>query len=136
MTIVLSAQASNSQLDALAELLDDGYLRLYSGQRPASPDVSINGQLMLAELRFNKPAFSPAENGMLRAKRIKADPSAANSGQVGWYRAFAKDGKTAIIDGSVGTKDADMIVNITEIQKTASFSIQDYRLRTRNNTGQ
>lgn len=132
MTILLSNEAANRQLDALAELLDGGYLRLFTGDRPSSPDVPIKDQVMLAELRFNKPAFHSADNGILRAKPIKGDPSAANSGEVTWYRAFSKDGRTAVIDGTVGTENADCIVNVTDIQKTASFSIHEYRLRTRN----
>lgn len=124
--------AANAQLDALAELLDGGFIRMYSGSRPVSVDVPIKDQLLLAELKFGRPAFFQAENGMLRAKSIKGDTSAANSGVVSWYRAFSKDGKTAIIDGSVGTKDADLIVNFTEIQKTATFALKEYRLRTRN----
>lgn len=131
MSISLSTAASNHQLDALAELLDGGYLRLYAGQRPATPDVQVKDQSLLAELRFSRPAFDPADSGTVRATQIRSDPSAAASGQVAWYRAVAKDGKTAIIDGSVGTQDADMIVNFTEIQKTAKFSVSEFRLRTR-----
>lgn len=131
MTISLSMDAANRQLDAVAELLDDGFLRVYEGERPSSPDVPIKNQTMLAEMRFSSPAFKPADNGILRAAQMKNDPSAASGGKPSWYRAFARDGKTAVIDGTVGTQDADMIVNLPEIQKTAKFSVGEFRLRTR-----
>lgn len=131
MTITLSTAAANAQLDALAELLDGGFIRVYTGPRPPSPDVPVKSQVLLAELRFSRPAFAAAEDGVLKARSIKADPSAANTGEVVWYRGFFKDGKTAVIDGDVGTKDADMIVNFTDIQKTATFAVNEYRLRTR-----
>lgn len=131
MSITLSMYAANCQLDAVADLLDDGFLRVYAGERPSSPDVPVKSQTMLAEMRFGTPAFKPADNGVLRAAQMKNDPSAASSGKPTWYRAFARDGKSAIIDGSVGTQDADMIVNLPEIQKTAKFSVGEFRLRTR-----
>lgn len=131
MSISVSDAATNAQLDTLASLLDGGYLRLFTGQRPSSPDAAISSQTLLAELKFGRPAFNAASDGMLRARAIKPDDSVAQSGTVGWYRAYMRDGKTAIIDGTVGTKDADMIVNFTDVQKTAIFSIQDFRIRVR-----
>lgn len=135
MTISLSMLAANAQLNALAKLLDDGYIRMYTGNRPASTDIEVQDQTIVSELRFGQPAFFKAENGLLRAKPIKADPSAANGGHITWYRTFMSDGKTAVIDGSVGTKEADLIVNFVDIQKTASFSLHEYRLRNRNVIG-
>ena len=33
----LSDEAANAEADAVAELLDNGYLRIYNGSQPAKP---------------------------------------------------------------------------------------------------
>lgn len=131
MTVSLSELAANVQLTALSRLFDGGFLRVYTGPRPQSPDEPINEQRLLAEVRFSSPAFRKPKNGYVRSREIEPDPHAApeGDGEASWYRVFAADGETALIDGTVGTHDADMLVSSTTIQRSAKFSIMEYRLR-------
>lgn len=129
MTLTFSQIAHATQLAALTTLLDDGYLRVYDGKRPSTPDSPIEDQVLLAELRFDRPSFSVESNGSVRANQIKPEKSARADGNVSWYRTFTRDGKTPVLDGTIGTADADIIVARTDIQATARFSINDYRLR-------
>src|SRR5437660_742362 len=61
----LSESAANVQADALAELLNNGFLRLYDGSQPFTANHPIDSQRLLAELRFGIPAFHLAEAGIL-----------------------------------------------------------------------
>jgi hypothetical protein len=117
-----SIAARNAALDALAALANSGYIRIYSGSQPATPETAASGTL-LAELRFNATAFGAAASGVITAGAITADSSADNTGTAGYYRALKSDGTTALWDGSVSTSGADLNLNSTAIQSAASVSI-------------
>ena len=105
----------NAQANALATLLNSGYLRIYSGTQPATADTAIGAQVLLAELRFNATAAPSAVSGLLTFNAITADSSADASGTAAWFRALKSDGTTVVMDGSVGTSAANMIVATTTI---------------------
>lgn len=117
-----SIAARNAELDALAALANSGYLRIYTGAQPATPETAASGTL-LAELRFGVTAFAAAADGAIAANAITADSSADNTGTAGWFRVLKSDGTTALWDGSVGTSGSDLNLNSTAIQSGANVSI-------------
>ena len=117
-----SIAARNAALDALAPLVNSGYLRIYSGSQPATPETAASG-VLLAELRFNATAFGAAAAGVLTANAITGDSSADATGTAGYYRVLASDGTTALWDGSVNTSGADLNLNSVAIQSGAAVSI-------------
>lgn len=119
----ISINARNVQLDALRVLLDGGFLRIYDGAQPASPDTAITTQVLGAELSLGNPAFGAAVNGVITANAITADASANATITATWFRAFKADGTTAVIDGSVGTSASNLILNSTSIVATAPVSV-------------
>lgn len=114
MAIQKSIVARNAELDALAPLANNGYIRIYSGSIPATPETAASGTL-LAELRFGATAFGAAASGVITANAITQDSSANNTGTAGYYRALQSDGTTALWDGTVGTSGADLNLNSTSI---------------------
>jgi hypothetical protein len=48
MSLSASAANRNAALDARVARLNGGYLRVYSGTRPANPDTAGAGQTLLA----------------------------------------------------------------------------------------
>lgn len=118
----ISVVARNTQLDALRVLLDGGFIRIYDGAQPASPDTAISTQVLLAELSLANPAFGAASAGVITANAITADSSANATGTAAWFRAVKADG-TAVIDGSVGTATANLILNTLSIIAGAPVSI-------------
>jgi hypothetical protein len=98
----LAAATVNAQADALARQLDNGYLRLYSGAQPASADVAITDQVLLAELRFNATSALAATDGVLTFNAITSDDAANATGLATWFRCLRANGTTAVIDGTVG----------------------------------
>ena len=128
--MALSPKRSNTAVsaaaDAVCPLLNNGYLRLYTDPKPANADTAISSQTLLAELRFGSTAFGAASNGVATANAITADSSADNTGTATWFRALKSDGTTAVLDGSVGTSSADLILNSVSISAGAQVSVTSF----------
>lgn len=97
----LATSLANAQADLLARLLDNGYLRLYTGAQPADADTALSGQTLVAQLRFAAVSAPAATNGALSFTPPVSVYSMAG-GTVTWFRALADDGSTVVFDGSVG----------------------------------
>ena len=108
MAIKLSTVARNAAANAVVDLADDGYIRIYDGTQAANPQTAIGSQVLLAELRFGTPAFGGAATGTATAEAITADSSANNTGTATWFRVLQSDGTTVLWDGTVGTSGADL----------------------------
>lgn len=122
----IAAATVNSQANSLATLLNSGYLRIYDGTQPATADTAISTQVLLAELRFNATAAPSASGGVLTFNAITADSSADASGTAAWFRALKSDGTTVVMDGSVGTATANMILSTTTITATQTVSCSSF----------
>lgn len=126
--IDISAAFANTAMDAAGALLNNGYLRIYSGSKPAGPGTAITTQTLLAELRYNATAFAAAAGGVLTANAITQDASANASGTATWYRGLASDGTTAHLDGTVGTSGCDLNLSTTTIVAGVPVAITSYTL--------
>lgn len=118
-----SIVSRNAELDALAPLANTGYLRIYDGAQPATPETAVGAQVLLAELRLNATAFGAAASGVITANAITDDSDANATGTAAWYRLLKSDGTTVLWDGSVGTSSADLIMNSVAIQIHARVSV-------------
>lgn len=102
---------------------DNGYIRIYTATRPATPSTAITTQTLLAELRFANPAAASVTNGVITFDSISPDTSANATGTAAWARCLKSDGTTAICDLNVGTSDANIIVSTTAISAGVQVSI-------------
>lgn len=126
LTPKLSNAAANAAVDAVAALLNNGYLRIYDGAQPTDADTALGAQVLLAELRFNATAFAGAVAGAAAANALTADSSANATGTASWFRALKSDGTTVVFDGSVGTSGANLNLNSTAIQSGAAVSVSAF----------
>lgn len=110
----MSNFAVNTEANALASLFDSGFIDIYDGVQPANADTAITTQNRLVRLTFGSPAFPAAVNGVLTANAITGGVATA-SGTGSWYRIFKSDGTTVILDGSVGTSNANITLSTTTI---------------------
>jgi hypothetical protein len=122
----MSNAAVNAEADALSDLLDNGYLRIYDGSQPANADTAVGAQTLLAELRFNATASGAAVAGVITFNAFTADSSANATGTASWFRALKSDGTTAVMDGTVGTSSSDLVLNSTAIQSGAEVSVTSW----------
>lgn len=121
-TPVMSIIAAKAALDAVTALVNGGgtgHLFIRSGAPPATTLTADSGTLG-ATLTLSATAFgastSATSNGLATAtaNSIASDTNAANSITAGHFR--IKNGSSVcILQGTVGTSSADLILNTTTI---------------------
>ena len=110
--LVLENDAVNAQANALATLCNNGYIRIKT-----AADVT------LAELRFGATAFEAAAAGVLTANAITPEDAALDNGTASKYEVYKSDGTSLLWTGTVGTADADLVLNAVVITAGAQVSI-------------
>jgi hypothetical protein len=106
----LSLAGWNLALDAALNTLNSGFLDLYDGAQPATPDVAVSAQVKLAHMPLGATAFGASASGVKTANAITNGTGLAVSTAT-WFRAYKSDGTTAVIDGSAGTAATDLVLN-------------------------
>lgn len=106
----------NSMLDTITALAGgSALLRIYSGSQPSTGGAETT---LLAQLTMNSTFAPPASSGVLTANAIAPNTSAAATGTATWFRIYASNGTTIVMDGSVSTVAAgtgDMRLDSTSI---------------------
>lgn len=114
------------QANALAELLNNGFIDIYEGPQPESPDESVGLRKLCVSLKFGSPAFMPAVMGIISANPISSNKSVADVNPATWARCFRADHKTAVMDVSAGTKDANIILPNTHIVRGITIGVSSF----------
>lgn len=118
--------AASAAADAVVDLADAGAaaakLRIYDGTQPTTADTALGAQVLLAELTMSDPAFGAASNGVATASAITTDASANATGTATWGT-IVDSNNNRIMDFSVGTASADLILNTTSIVSGASVAV-------------
>jgi hypothetical protein len=114
LTTQISAAARNAMIDALAALLNGGYLDIYDGTQPAGPGTAITSQVKLARLTLAATAFGASASGVATANAVTG-ANALATGTATWFRALKTDGTTAVLDGSVGTAGCNLNLSTASI---------------------
>jgi hypothetical protein len=125
----LSNAAVNAEADALSALLNNGYLRIYNGSKPAGADVALSGQTLLAELRFANPAAPGAVAGVITYSALTPDSDADATGTASWGRCLKADGTSAVKDvtvGDAGDAPVNVQLNSKAIQQHAQVSVSSF----------
>lgn len=122
----LAYATCNAQADALGALLDGGYIDIYDGSQPANADTAVTTQTKLARLQFGDPAFGAAVNGVIEANAITGEDAALASGTATWCRLVKGDGSTVVMDGTVGTSNANLVLAATSIGAGAQVEASSF----------
>ena len=120
--------AVKAELDALAPLFNSGYLYIYDSTYPDGTTAALTTQSQIVRLTFNTTAFSTGAVGYpctITANAITAANSTFSSTAT-WYRATGSSTGTALVQGTVGTASADLVLNATAISSGASVSVSSY----------
>ena len=113
--------------DIISYIGTSGLLSIYSGTQPTNPDTALSGNTLLAQCALSS-TFAPAPSGgVLTANAIATQTSANATGTAAWGT-LTTSGGTRIVDFSVGTASADLILNTTAIIAGASFSVTSFVL--------
>ena len=115
----------NAALDAAFDALNSGLLRVYDGTQPTDADTAIGSQVQLSELSLGATAFGAASSGSKAANAIASDNSADATGTASWHSLLLSGG-TRVIDGSVGTANADLVLDTVSINATEVVACSSY----------
>jgi hypothetical protein len=132
---VISMAAAIAALNAVTALLNTGgagHINIYSGSPPAGGTlVAASGTLLSSGCTLSATAFPTAVDGVTTglatatANAVGTDNNCAATGTAGYYRALNGAG-TVIIQGTVGTAAADMILNTVAIVQGSSVAITSW----------
>jgi len=117
MALGINVTTRNAMLDAITSRAGaSALLQIYDGSRPATGGAVTT---KLAQLTCNASAFAAAaSSGVLTINAISSDLSADATGTATWFRIYASNGTTHVLDGSVSTIAAgtgDMQLDSTSI---------------------
>lgn len=139
----LSKVAAKAGLSAIVGKLDTGVganakIKIFNGTQADSPDDAVFTGTTLAEIDLGAAAVFPsgavtgngADANYVVANRTGdvTDTNANAAGTASWFRAVNKSG-IAIIDGSVGTAAADLILNSVAISTGQTVKITNWKMR-------
>lgn len=96
-------------------------IRIYDGSQPANANTAITTQTLLVSLPVSG-TFGTDSNGTITLSAVTS-ASAVATGTASFFRIVKSDGTTVVMDGSVGTSNADMILNTTAIANTQTVAI-------------
>lgn len=101
MTIGLNSTLRNNRANQITSRAGaNAILRIYSGTRPATGGAETT---ILAQLTCNATFAPSASGGVLTLNPISSDTSANATGTATWFRIYASDATTHVMDGSVST---------------------------------
>lgn len=113
MTLLYSNATRHAQNEGLITYADTNTtFCLYTGTQPANADTAITTQVLLVALPISG-VFGTDSDGTLTLSTV-TPTNAAATGTTTFFRVFKSD-NSVVMDGSVGTSSADLILNTVDI---------------------
>lgn len=97
-------------------------LMIYAGTKPATADTAITDQTLLVTFTLPAASSNSITNGVITFGAI-SDATAVADGTAAFFRVVGSDTNTIVCDGTVGTSDADLVLNSASITNGANVSI-------------
>ncbi len=119
--VASSAVSRNLGLDAELDQLNSGFIDIYDGARPATPETAVSTQNKLARLTFGATAFAAASAGSKAANSITNGTGLVASTAT-WAR-LLKSNSTATHDINVGTSGTTLVLTIAAVTVGGTVSI-------------
>jgi hypothetical protein len=112
----------NAQQNGLITYAGTGALiNIYAGAQPANANTAISGQTLLVTLTVTG-SFGTDSNGTITLSTV-ANGTAVATNTATFFRITKSDTTTVVMDGSVATSDADLVLNNTSIATGQVVSI-------------
>lgn len=126
MTSRLTSEIVNAQAQIIADALNGGYMRIYSGTQPLTANTAISEDAAeLATLNFGTPAFASIVQGQLTANPLTGGLAIAD-GIATWFRLYKNDGVTPVLDGNISTTLGNLVLPTTTITTGITIEITNY----------
>ena len=119
-------QYSNGTRDAQQQGLilyagSGAIIHLYTGTQPVNANTALSGNTLLVSLTISG-SFGTDSNGTLTLGSV-TNGTAVATGTATFFQITKSDNSTVVMNGSVGTSDADMVLNTTTINSGETVSI-------------
>ncbi len=115
----------NAKLDCnTTEVGAAGKLEIYSGTKPAAGGAEGT---LLASFTLGSP-FAPAASGGVLSPTLPSATTGAATGTAGWARVTKADGSTWVMDLTVGTSGAQVILNTLSITSGGAVSVTSWTI--------
>lgn len=119
-------QYSNGTRDAQQQGLityagSGAIIHLYTGTQPANANTALSGNTLLVSLVISG-SFGTDSNGTLTLGSVTSGTAVA-TGTATFFQITKSDNTTVVMNGSVGTSNADMVLNTTTINSGETVSI-------------
>jgi len=113
----------NDMVDALLAYLGaQGKLIIYEDVVPATADTALDGaNTVLATFTMASPSGTVTTNVLTITP--PADVLCTHTGTATFFRVYKNDGTTKVWQGTVGTADADLVLNSAALANGATVSI-------------
>ena len=112
----------NAQNNALIAYAGTGaIMKLYTGTQPASANAPITTQVLLVSLPI-PGVFGTDVNGTLTLNAVTPSIVVA-AGTATFFRITKSDNTTVVLDGSVGTTSADLILTEVDLYPLETVTI-------------
>ena len=132
MAITLSTLARNARLNAIETYAGGtAILNIYqitTGSAAPSADVNVFPGTVLAAITNPADYFTAASGGSMVKNGTWSDTSADAAGTAGYFRLCKNDGTTCVMQGTVGTAGADMIVDNAVFAAGQTFTVTTFTL--------
>lgn len=110
-----SVDQANLVNDARTAAYDDGYMKVYTGSRPANVAAGVSGTL-LGILTFGSTAFGSSSNRVATANTITQESSADNTGTIGYVACFdSSDTLVSLHSAGISGSGAECIFNTLSV---------------------
>lgn len=115
-------------MNNVGTMLDGGYLYIYSGSKPSSPNYTDEDSLKLVQFSFSSPAFQQSISGTAMANSLSTG-IANETGVASWFRCKSLDLSKSVFDGTVGIdSDFDLTLERVEIATGDEISISSFKI--------
>jgi hypothetical protein len=112
----------NAQQNGLITYAGSGSkINIYSGAQPTNANTAISGQTLLVTLTVSG-SFGTDSNGTITLSTV-TNGTAVATGTASFFRITQSNNTTVVMDGSVATSDADLVLNNTSIATGQVVSI-------------
>lgn len=126
MAIGYALGLRNAQLDAITTFAGAGArLRIYGGTQPTTGGAVTT--LLVNDFVLGT-VFAPAAASATLSPALPPASTGAVAGTATWFRVVKSDGTTFVMDGSVGTASADLILTTTTIANGSAVAISAWTI--------
>lgn len=123
MAITITDGVRNGGVTGATDLFNSGVIRIYDGTVPANAGTALTTQNLLAEVSLDASAWNAASAGSRSLADVPISDNSINASGTATFFRMVGAVSTNVLQGTVNTSAADMIVDNTSFVLGGVFTI-------------